>query len=821
MGDPNDSMFNPGAAVFREQQESARSKSVGDPWTAQGMEYKNGFVGINPQNVPEGFRVERSEAGGIPEEQFRLLYKCNTDQGGKNKRFGTYLSCDDAMSRFNSRDTSTSPTDFGINFPTPTREVSEDLFISSEREARWLRGSGCWAPAAGSMTRGTWERPDLAEEYTPGSDDINLLPIFVQSQQRLEDDAKLEIDAVIRDYMDQGAVVEWEFDKWGYPSAVVPFYLIEQGLRDNGEVKKRLIVDLRCSNAVIHNIPPNLPSVVDIAAKIKKDDVLSTQDLKSGYLQCAMAKKCWHLAAFEWRGKFYCFTTGQFGFRSCPGFFCKRSNFVAEEIKRQLNVRTSDCYVDDYIQSGNEGDFNMEDVLAIQVRHGMAVGRAKCKEPGTTREVLGLMIDTKEMKLFVAEKKTRRILQELSDIAELGKRQLLDTLALAKILGRLVAVEAAIPHLLLLARPLFDDLKFALSKVEAGEELPFLGRESDALIYKWSVTTLKGEKKLSDTALEAIQLIREWWERINGQSLSYSGPTIVIKADASDTGAGGTIWKVVAVRNRNKMESVLPEQEFDLEKLSEVTKDFDLWELGRSSAAREAYADLEMLRRLDPEVLRGARIVFVSDNKGLVQRFWKGSNKRDLNRPLLEIVKLMMNAGASWVGMRWLRRCHLQHEDDLSKQTSDASQKLQVGNRWFKKFARSAHPRPNVDAFADEETKKLDEFATMDLRVGAFHDGCATKWGSDHVLWAFPPLPLLTSAFQNWKKSDSPCAYFCVPGYPKNVALPASVRRVMAFANAPPIATISGDSVIVPADRKFWRFAVFKCSKGSEGPEAV
>lgn len=146
-----------------------------------------------------------------------------------------------------------------------------------------------------------------------------------------------------------------------------------------------------------------------------------------------------------------------FCLRDAPSEFQRRTEYVAGAISRRLDIKFSEAYLDDFIQICTAEQYS--DVLSIIAAFGHVMGVKKCAAPATEQEVLGLVINTRTMQLFALSEKVDVAASLLRDFAR-GKTT--TTAELARILGILVSIEPAVPHLLLLARPLYDDLKDVL-----------------------------------------------------------------------------------------------------------------------------------------------------------------------------------------------------------------------------------------------------------------------------------------------------------------------------------------------------------------------
>lgn len=114
-------------------------------------------------------------------------------------------------------------------------------------------------------------------------------------------------------------------------------------------------------------------------------------------------------------------------------------------------------YLDDFIQVSTAEQYQR--VVEILTEFGFIMGRKKCEPPDVEREVLGLIICTASMTLTAPQEKIDLATTLLKAYAE---KQRATAEELARVLGVLAAIEPAAPRVLLLARPMYDDLKDAL-----------------------------------------------------------------------------------------------------------------------------------------------------------------------------------------------------------------------------------------------------------------------------------------------------------------------------------------------------------------------
>jgi hypothetical protein len=784
------------------------------PWDKQHLgTSQDGWVGVRLKAhtpVAIGSPMRSTNGGWLLKDEYLAAYSAGTSESGMQKKIGKYYSPKEAMEKLEEAKTlSTKPIVKGINFPKPPDglQPEDELLFAKGIETVWCRGTGCYAPKAGSMNKGRWSSTEGNDLYEPFTSEKKLLPLFMRSSSFTESDQQI-VDAFVIDNLDTGAFVMWDFEKHGYPTVVSPMKVAHRTVIADElgatKDKKRLVTDFRYANGVSHNGSMSLPTPVSFGVKLKRHHETAKQDAKAGFHQLAVNLVHQHMMAVEWRGIILCYTCAGFGIRNAPEVYTKRTQLASKEATEHVKAKNKDApevedvYVDDFLQGWCPGDDIKPFILAILER-GVVLGKSKCVEPRTVQEVLGLMIDAKNRRLFVSDEKLSLLIAEMSLLCRDSSESIVEhvtTLRVAQIVGRLNAVEAAVPNIVLLIRPLFEDLKVALAEINVHEEIPKIHRSGDASHYIWENVPLI----LSEFSVEALVYLRENLRSINGQSLDLPEENITLRWDASSYAVGITIM----VRDKQTSSWVV---------LHEDTIYMEQYQHDQSSLAREAIALLEAVKWLQvnrPDLLKESVIRGVTDNQGLARVYWKGSTKLPASLPLIEVVRILRAAGAVLQSVLWLPRELMEREDKNSKPegmqpVSSCSQK------WFDEWMSSleSSEKPNVDAFASKEDHRLPAYATIECN-GTFIDGASHQWQADQILWVFPPSisTLFKKLFENWKQSASPLAYFCVGvrGWTRSVEL---LKR----EGAQLMIDVRPEVVLGTKNSKVWEFQVFRARK--------
>lgn len=729
-----------------------RFKEKQRPWLLQDMFLTNGVISlcdaVDPVIARKYLNAPRSEWGGIMNEESWIEgYQLHARQRTKNHKIGIVEAARVALKEIKEAIAKPSIPKHSGRFKKPSYGPEKDLIgIDLENRTEWDSGANCWSVKPGCCTDFAKGHPELkdsilAKEYNPGKEYGNqLLPMMIVSQEQ-EGEFQQALEDTTYGLIDTGAAVEWDL-KYGLPTTVLPMRAIWQ------EVKFRQICDARAANAVVTAKGLTLPTCQEIASSCSKEDNLMKEDVKAGFTQSRMKTKDRHLFAFIFKGKLFALTCCYFGVRDAPEEFQARSSFTAHQLKAKLNLKTSNVYIDDFMQNIGKNLEQEQRIIDFIVSQGWILGRKKVVRPSTKIEILGITIDTDEMKLWVPEEKLQKILQILEE-GNYG-----DTLSLAKLLGKLVSVESAVPLLMIFTRPLYDDLKTALVDkkwIGADERLPEIlsGRLIDSSSYKWMVTSVE----MSPDSEEMIAFLKKKLASMQGQDIRKLKPNLAVSSDSSEEGFGG------------RARSITLNGEFD-GSLNLVTMGVLPPEIvGDSSTTREIHGFAEVCMSVPDTFIKDASIAGIVDNQSFAIRHWMGTRSCSANRCLIRLAMFLLDKGARIAYFCWVPRRLLSIEDSLSRVEPEKMKVVNVSLEWFEQFCSTLEEaeKPNVDAFADRKNHVLARYASID-GSGPLFNGNTIRWKRDDIPWFFPPLTCLKKSFLNWKDSESRMSYWCLPG---------------------------------------------------------
>jgi len=319
------------------------------------------------------------------------------------------------------------------------------------------------------------------------------------------------------------------------------------------------------------------------------------------------------------------------------------------------------------------------------------MGRKKCAPPSSRQEILGLVIDSEAMTLSAPTSIVDAILDALRTYGGCRDTTSVET---ARLLGMLASIEAAVPNALRLARPIYDDLKEALTMSDLADgnrelRIDRYGSCESLSGYEWRQVGFGPSRE----GKAAATLLSSWLEKMNGQALEEESGSIYVKTDASETGIGGRVFEVT--------------KSGDIFHILTVSSELPPRLLGASSIAREAHAFAETLLAVPPSVIANKVVAGIVDNQGLTKRFHKGARCPLVNEELTRIATSLQRAGSSLRRMMWTNRANMQAEDELSRVNGYQEHPIEVEYEWFAKWWTSVRPRPTIDAFSSATDRKL------------------------------------------------------------------------------------------------------------------
>ena len=362
------------------------------------------------------------------------------------------------------------------------------------------------------ITQGAWLH--WREEPPP--------PLWL-SNHRLTMHQSQWVDQELGDLLRTGAIEPYDIERYGHPHFVGGINVIEE---DDGA--RRLTWDPRYINAYIVVPKMKLEQLRSLALLIERASFLLKTDMKSGYHHLVMNRRFANYLAFSWRGRVYVWIALVFGLASAPWIFESVMIGFKQILRVVLGYKLMG-YLDDMnfvlpplppmsVAEVISGLVNGSTAAPVQVvrtilSFGWAV-HVKKFQTGTTVEMLGIVVDSQELRFSVPlrrESKLRDLLKQVVRHPIQSVRQL------ARIAGCLVSMQEGLRH---------------------------------AKLFLWAIYFLilpYGLRGAWDARIRVpLIVVRRcrWWlkhfSRFNGVDL-LRPPDMVLQVDAARQGAGASL----------------------------------------------------------------------------------------------------------------------------------------------------------------------------------------------------------------------------------------------------------------------------------------
>ena len=171
-----------------------------------------------------------------------------------------------------------------------------------------------------------------------------------------------------------------------------PVWVVDKkGFNEDGNRKKRLVIDFRKLNAVTIDDKYPIPNISVIISNLGKAKYFSTLDLKSGFHQIELAERDREKTAFSVNNGKYEYCRLPFGLKNAPSIFQR----AIDDILRDQIGKTCHVYIDDVIifsKSEEEHCEHITWVLAKLLEANMRVSVEKSKFFKTSVEYLGFLV---------------------------------------------------------------------------------------------------------------------------------------------------------------------------------------------------------------------------------------------------------------------------------------------------------------------------------------------------------------------------------------------------------------------------------------------
>lgn len=504
-------------------------------------------------------------------------------------------------------------------------------------------------------------------------------------KNRFQTNPSPQMDEEIKRMIEEGVIKEIQV-KSGFLSAL---FLIP---KPDGSF--RPIFNLQNLNEFLLLQNFSLISHFKVPQFLQKGDFLLKIDISKAYFHIPIKENHYRFLCLTYRSKIFCMTCLPFGLASAPQLFASFTNWVASYF-RKIGVRII-VYLDDFLIASQDRKLLIkqgQEIVNTLNFLGWKINLTKSQlHPQTQIEFLGITWDpTNDLKIL-PQAKQWKLKKSLQRILDLGRW---DFHSAMSILGELNFAAFVVP----------------------------LGRLHSRRMQRAS-RLLKEGFPLTNISQSVIQDLRWWLNAVQLATPIFSrNPQIFITADASDTGWGAHIGRVMIA------ESWSPEQV--------------KWHINQ----KEMYAVSETIAR-NIKILENKSILVQSDNKSVIYYINKegGTRSQTLLHQTEELLTLAHEKNVS-ITARYIPGVVNSIADSLSRKKPIPDWHLStiILNKIFQLWGV-----PEIDLFATHRSAVVPRYAAQSLRdhQAEFVDAFSQEWNFN-LAWVFPPPPLLPRVLQH------------------------------------------------------------------------
>ena len=428
---------------------------------------------------------------------------------------------------------------------------------------------------------------------------------------------------------------------------------------------------------------------------------LASVDLKDAYFTVPVNKEDRKYLRFAIDDKLFQFRSMPMGLSSAPRLFTKVMKPVLAELRKKGIVCMG--YIDDLLvlaPSKEECAKNVTVVVEFLQQMGFLVNQEKSQlKPEQKLKYLGFMVDTSQMKVFLPQDKTQKLI-ELADMLLQTKQLRVQDLAqfIGVLLSNCKAAEFGWLHYRELER-----LKIITLKENKGNFL--------------------GPVVLTEACRQQIQ----WWKdnaKVLSRQVSRGNPEVIIKTDAS-----GVAWGAFCESSGQSTRGLWSAEE-------------QLWSIN----AKELKAAFLGLQSLGKD-LSGKHVQIQSDNVTTVAYIRNMGGIRSL---LCDSIASELWA---WCIERkvWVSATHipgkLNIEADQESRTQDLDTEWELNAEVFHSVVE-LWGLPEVDLFASRINHKIDCYVSWRPDPSAIHIDAFTMSWENLYAFIFPPFSVIARVLQ-------------------------------------------------------------------------
>jgi hypothetical protein len=471
----------------------------------------------------------------------------------------------------------------------------------------------------------------------------------------------------------------------------------------NASNKKRLVLDLRQINPMLHVSQFRYEDIQVASQYFTENCFMAVFDLKSGYHHVDIHSAYQQYLGLHWNQDYYQYSTCPFGLASAGLIFSK---ILRELVKiwRSRGIKIV-MYLDDGIIIGQNKQETLQAATIVQQDlndAGFVISQEKSIwEPSQKAQWLGFVLDSKSNIFEIPEEKIRRLRNNI--LFNLKHKHACGPRELAKSVGKICSLFHA-----------FGSIVYILTK--------------DA--SRW-IAERSSWNNRAELPLNVINELEFWLKNLHAvvrlplvQDLTRE--TSIVYSDASNTGCGAFVLG---------------------EKDTEMIHHWDELEKLTSSTWREIQAVVLFLE-VHATKFKGKSLKWYTDNQGVPRIVHKGSMIQALNLCALEILQICL-VNDIQISIDWVPR-NLNVEADALSKTID-SDDWSVSQNIYN-YLDNLYGKFTIDLFASNLSHKTDRFYAKYWCTGATGvDAFAYNWKNE-TCWMVPPPNLIPKILSHCKR---------------------------------------------------------------------
>jgi hypothetical protein len=484
--------------------------------------------------------------------------------------------------------------------------------------------------------------------------------------------------------------------------ATVPTIVNPLTVAENASGKKRLVLDLRVVNPVIH-VPKFTFEDVKVASNyFTKGCYMCSFDLKAGYHHIDISPSYQQYLGLKWYDQCYVFSSLPFGLSSAGLVFTK----VLKELVKIWRAQAIQIvlYLDDGIIIADT--FQEAETFALKIKTdleaaGFIINPEKSRwVPTQHLQWLGFLLDSKNNKFEIPADKLYRL--KTAIFRAMLSRNKCSARCLSKVVGKVTSMYHA-----------FGSLVYIMTKS----------------CQSW-ISEMSSWSNRADLTEACLIELRFWHSHVDSvRRMPLERPLTrfsrLIFSDASASACGAFI---------------------KFHKGSEMIHHWKPEEKLRSSTWRELRA-VDLFLAIHAKELSGLSVKWYTDNQAVPRILYKGSMVGNLQELALSVFTNCISYNVD-LSVDWVPRTQNEAADELSK-TPDPDD-WSVQDRIFLMLSSMYGPF-SIDCFASNLTHKLPRFFSKYWCEGTYGiDAFSYSW-VDEFVWLVPPPPLIAKVISHCK----------------------------------------------------------------------